>query len=146
MKVCLSDFDNIQYVVIFQTDFKCLCQFCINLLQIVCNRYKSSTLFTAECVCKKAVKNFTYKICVFCSKSLVYYSNASKFQERTDERELELEMHAQFLLVKFNHVHRRIRRVADKYFTAFIDKYALIEDLTLTFSCGCVYLHNQCRP
>ncbi|KAL4223436.1 Phosphatidylinositol 4-kinase alpha [Mactra antiquata] len=44
-------------------------------------------------------------------------------RDRTDEREKELEMHAQFLLVKFNHVYRRIRRVGDRYFTRLIDRF-----------------------
>ncbi|CAB3991377.1 Phosphatidylinositol 4-kinase alpha [Paramuricea clavata] len=62
-------------------------------------------------------------ISVIADRVFELFLNALTGKPKTDERERELESHAQFFLVKFNHLTSRIRRIADKYLSSLVDRF-----------------------
>ncbi|XP_014673497.1 PREDICTED: phosphatidylinositol 4-kinase alpha-like isoform X2 [Priapulus caudatus] len=57
------------------------------------------------------------------NKSFLAFLDKMVNKPAVAERDRELETHAQFLLIKFNHTLRRIRRVADTFLAGLVDKF-----------------------
>lgn len=54
--------------------------------------------------------------CILCS--FLYYL----FQFKLEVRDVELESYVQFLLVYFNYIYKRIRRVVDRYMINMVER------------------------
>ena len=61
-------------------------------------------------------------VAVIADRVFELFLSALSDKPKTDDRERELESHAQFFLVKFNHLSSRIQRIADKYLSLLVDK------------------------
>jgi phosphatidylinositol 4-kinase len=58
-----------------------------------------------------------------CDSVFIKFTDVMQKKPKNEQRERELEGHAQFLLVYFNNVHNQIRQVADKYLTGLVDAF-----------------------
>ena len=62
-------------------------------------------------------------IAALSEKAFKFYLDTKSVKPKTEELEKELEVDAQFLLVKFNHIYNRIRRIADQYLLSLVERF-----------------------
>ncbi|RUS74515.1 hypothetical protein EGW08_017722, partial [Elysia chlorotica] len=56
-------------------------------------------------------------------KTFDKYMDVLDGKPKTEEKEKDIEAHAQFLLVKFNHTYKRVRLMADKFISKFVSRF-----------------------
>ncbi|KAK3796327.1 hypothetical protein RRG08_021349 [Elysia crispata] len=56
-------------------------------------------------------------------KTFDKYMDVLDAKPKTEEKEKDIEAHAQFLLVKFNHTYKRVRLMADKFISKFVSRF-----------------------
>ncbi|XP_059147060.1 phosphatidylinositol 4-kinase alpha-like [Physella acuta] len=56
-------------------------------------------------------------------KTFDKYMDELDAKPKTEEKEKQIEAHAQFLLVKFNHTYKRVRMTADKFISKFVSRF-----------------------
>ncbi|BFZ04518.1 hypothetical protein BsWGS_07556 [Bradybaena similaris] len=62
-------------------------------------------------------------IAVVIEKTFDKYMDVLDGKPKTKEKEQQIEAHAQFLLVKFNHTYKRVRLMADKFISKFVSRF-----------------------